>query len=113
MVITKMQLFFFCISSSLRDIKNKQLEQEHSFILLFYIKKWSHSDFLVNEIDLDSLALVPSNSQPSYDRPWYLTSIVFMSWWKRSPCSSLKFNFLYSFTVGIFATNISKSIKII
>jgi hypothetical protein len=67
----------------------------------------------VNEIDLDSLAVVPSNSQPSYDRPWYLTSIVFMSWWKRSACSSLKFNFLYSFTVGIFATNIAKSIRMI
>jgi hypothetical protein len=36
---------FFCISSSLRDIKYKQLEQEHSFILLFYIKKLSHNDF--------------------------------------------------------------------
>jgi hypothetical protein len=31
MLITKMQ-FFFCISSNLRDIKYKQLEQEHSFI---------------------------------------------------------------------------------
>jgi hypothetical protein len=41
----KNAIIFFCISSSLRDIKNKQLEQEHSFILLFYIKKWSHSDF--------------------------------------------------------------------
>jgi hypothetical protein len=49
----------------------------------------------MNIVNLDSLALVPSNSQPSYDRPWYLTSIVFMSWWTRSPCSPLKFDFLY------------------